>query len=467
MSLLQLAVFTAAGIVIGAIRKPALRVRVILFASALAIYWLQPASAIRYLEFWFPTLTLGLVILVYALCYSEAVRRKQNLIDLGILAGAWLTAGLLRYVGLSLTSTTPPQFSTVLIWSLLILAVAAVLTLPKSKRALNLTLMLGVLAIFLFLKNEHLARLASGWLRGLTGQDPNLANSFEVVWLGYSYAAFRLLHALLDKKNNRLPNDLTLAEFASFVIFFPSFTAGPIDRVQNFAKKLRENLILDAPRLIGGMERLTLGVFKKFVLADSLALVSLSAQNAGQIEDPLWGWVVLYAYSFRILLDFSGYTDIAIGIGIFAGNQLPENFNRPYRNSNLTEFWNNWHMTLTQWFRAYFFNPLTRAMRSAKIKFPLPLIIITGQFSTMVLIGLWHGISWSFVLWGVWHGIGLFVHNRWSTFLKNRQVDVQRTWLKVLGVLVTFHYVALGWIWFVLPEPAVGWEFLKLLIGVV
>jgi alginate O-acetyltransferase complex protein AlgI len=321
-----------------------------------------------------------------------------------------------------------------------------------------------ILAVFLFLKNEHLAQLSSVWLRRWTGQDPALARSFEIVWLGYSYTAFRLLHSLLDKKNNQLP-DMALAEFASYVIFFPSFTAGPIDRVQNFIKKLRENLVIDAPRFIAGMERLTIGIFKKFVLADSLALISLSAQNAEQINHTLWGWVILYAYSFRILLDFSGYTDIAIGIGIFAGIQLPENFNKPYLNSNLTQFWNNWHMTLTQWFRAYFFNPLTRALRSARVKIPLPLIIAIGQISTMIIIGLWHGVSWNFVLWGAWHGVGLFIHNRWSTFMKSKQVDVQHTWLRAFAMILNFQFVAIGWIWFVLPSPELGWQYLKLLFG--
>ena len=293
-----------------------------------------------------------------------------------------------------------------------------------------------------------------------------MARSFEIVWLGYSYTAFRLIHVLLDKKNNRLPG-MDLAEFASYVLFFPSFISGPIDRVQNFTKKLRENLVIDTSRFITGMERLTIGIFKKFVLADSLALVSLNAQNAELINHTLWGWVILYAYSFRILLDFSGYTDIAIGIGIFAGIQLPENFNRPYLNSNLTEFWNNWHMTLTQWFRAYFFNPLTRALRSARVKIPPALIIFIGQMSTMIIIGLWHGVSWNFVLWGAWHGVGLFIHNRWSTFLKSQQVDVQRKWLRAFGMILNFQFVALGWVWFVLPSPELGWQYLKLLFGVV
>ena len=133
MSLLQLVVFSTAGILIGAIKKPAFRVRIILFFSALVIYWLQPPSAIRYLEFWFPTLTIGMVILVYAVCFPDSIRGRQNLADLGILVAVWLVAGLLRYLGVSLTSTTPPQFITIAVYSIVLLTAIAALTLLRLK----------------------------------------------------------------------------------------------------------------------------------------------------------------------------------------------------------------------------------------------------------------------------------------------------------------------------------------------
>ena len=469
MTLLQLAVFSLAGILIGFIWPSRLRSRVILAASILAIYWMQPASTIRYLAFWLPTLTLALVLWVYTTCFPLAIRNKNNQVDITILLSTALFIGLLRYMGplCCLTSTTPPQFLSIIIFLVGIFILAALLTLPNSPKAIIPSLIILILTAFFFLKNEVLATSLSRGLRAITGQNTQLANGFEIIWLGYSYVAFRLLHVLRDKQNGRL-NDMELAEFASYVLFFPSFTAGPIDRAQNFVKKLRENLKLDSARFISGTERLAAGIFKKFVLADSLALISLSAQNAPQVNAILWGWVILYAYAFRILLDFSGYTDIAIGIGIYAGIQLPKNFNKPYRNSNLTEFWNNWHMTLTQWFRAYFFNPLTRYFRSSKLKLPLPIIIIIGQFSTMILIGLWHGIAWNFILWGAWHGAGLFIHNRWSTFIKNRGLQPKLTEsksMKYFGIALTFNYVALGWIWFVLPNVNMGWAFIKILFG--
>jgi alginate O-acetyltransferase complex protein AlgI len=151
------------------------------------------------------------------------------------------------------------------------------------------------------------------------------------------------------------------------------------------------------------------------------------------------------------------------------GFDLPENFNRPYLKPNLTQFWNNWHMTLTQWFRAYFFNPLTRSLRRKK-NFPAWSVILITQLSTMVLIGMWHGVTLNFLLWGVWHGLGLFVHNRWLAWFKGHSAWLEvNIWRKkvwnVLGMVLTFHYVAIGWLFFALPNPSLAWRMLGLLFG--
>ncbi len=141
---------------------------------------------------------------------------------------------------------------------------------------------------------------------------------------------------------------------------------------------------------------------------------------------------MLYAYAFQLFFDFSGYTDIAIGTARLMGIKLPENFNHPYLKPNLTQFWSNWHMTLTQWFRAYFFNPVTRALRSASKPVSIPVIIFITQLGTMLLIGLWHGVSFNFILFGLWHGIGLFIHNRWSDWTKAWFSRLPSLWQKVL-----------------------------------
>jgi D-alanyl-lipoteichoic acid acyltransferase DltB (MBOAT superfamily) len=125
-------------------------------------------------------------------------------------------------------------------------------------------------------------------------------------------------------------------------------------------------------------------------------------------------------------------------------------------------------MTLTQWFRAYFFNPVTRALRSGKKSLPIPVIIFLTQLATMVLIGLWHGVTLNFVAWGMWHGLGLFIHNRWSDLTRARFTTLSPRWHSILnigGVLLTFNFVALGWVFFALPDLSSSTNYLRILFG--
>jgi D-alanyl-lipoteichoic acid acyltransferase DltB (MBOAT superfamily) len=212
-------------------------------------------------------------------------------------------------------------------------------------------------------------------------------------------------------------------------------------------------------------------LFRKFILADALALIALSGTNAQQVQTSGWLWVMLIAYAFQIFFDFAGYTDIAIGTGMLLGFQLPENFNQPYRKPNLALFWNSWHMTLTQWVRSYLFFPLTRALRKED-KLSAPLIIFITQMLTMLVIGLWHGVTRNFLIWGAWHGIGLFVHNRWSAFAgpKVAELTQNRPTLtgifKVSGILLTFLFVSLGWVWFALPTTSLAMATFAKLFGI-
>ena len=475
MSLVHLSVFIGLALLISPFLQKQSREWFLLVGSIFAVYWLQPPSAIRNLDFWLPTATIALTIIVYTSLKSgsDNGERRKDVISGLIIALTVLLIGSLRYLEplCCLTATRPPQIIYILI-SIILMGLVRIfinrIFLGK-KRLLNL-LLLFVLGVFLVLKNETLTLALSAWLRGTMGQSVELAQAQDISWLGFSYVAFRLLHTLRDRITGRLP-DVSLREFVTYIIFFPAFTAGPIDRIQRFVGDLRQEARINSPQIVMGAKRIFIGVFKKFALADSLALIALSPQNAFQTTSALWTWVALYAYSFRIYLDFSGYTDIAIGIGHLFGFNLPENFNRSYLQSNLTTFWNNWHITLTQWFRAYFFNPLTRALRTAGRKFPMWLIILTGQLSTMVLIGLWHGISLNFIIWGAWHGLGLFLHNRWTNFsrplfsLENRPQYLQKI-VTMVGVFVTFNYVAIGWLWFALPLPEQSWHVLSMIFGI-
>ena len=481
MSLLNIAVFLALGLAVTLLAKfspkTGWRNPVLLVSSILAIYWLQPALPIRTLDFWLPTLVLGLSILGWLLTRSAAqTDRRGDWITLALVTATVLALALTRHLSVTgfLTPSRPPQTWQVLI-VLAVLAVLVGVVLKFSGNTLHVPVflisafVLLILVFFLILKTPFLVELASSFLRGLNRQDVFAASSLDIRWLGFSYIAFRLIHTLRDSLTHRMPA-VNLQEYLIYLVFFPAFTAGPIDRIERFIKDLRTPYQPTAASVLDSSKRLLVGLFKKFALADSLALIALNGVNSGQVNSAGWMWLLLYAYTFQIFLDFSGYTDIAIGLSGFLGIHLPENFNHPYLRPNLTLFWNNWHMTLTQWFRAYFFNPLTRWLRSGGRFLPVWLVILSTQLSTMVLIGLWHGITWNYVLWGAWHGIGLFVHNRWSESTKPLWVrldsrPILHRGLTIVSVLLTFHYVALGWVWFALPSLPSSWRVLTILFG--
>ncbi len=453
---------------IGKIRNP-----ILLTVSVLAIYWLQPALPIRGMDFWLPTATLLIAVLGWLLT-SEPEQRslRANGLTLGILAAAVLLLSASRFflkAGI-LTPSRPPQLQ----WVALALVAAAGLFLllarSRSRKPWGYTLMIaGLLALFSILKFPQLTLWVSEGLRSLAGQKPDLAAATDLRWLGFSYIAFRLIHTLRDRQMGRL-SGATLQEYLIYLLFFPAFTAGPIDRVERFLKDLRAPYAPQTDDLGEGGKRLVLGLFKKFVIADALAMMALSNQNAVQVHSAGYMWLLVYAYAFEIFFDFSGYTDIAIGLGRWLGIKLPENFNHPYLKPNLTQFWNNWHMTLTTWFRSYFFNPLTRSLRGGKKPLPVPLVIFVTQLLTMSLIGLWHGMTLNFLLWGAWHGFGLFVHNRWAEFMKPRSAAIEAhpalsKTLTVLSTIFTFNYVALGWVWFALPSLQLSLNVFSRLFG--
>lgn len=447
---------------------------VLLALSAAVVFWLQPGNdAIPSLAFWIPFATLAVTVLAWALTAPPEARGWRENLPAGLtLGGTVLLVVLDRYIpSLQIfTEFLPlPLFAGLAIAGVFLL-VCAVGYFQGGVRLFRTFLLLGILAVFIFLKTPHLSGNVLSAVSAWRGRPLPADAASVLAWMGYSYLAFRLMHTIRDRQMGRLPA-VGLAEYVNYVIFFPAFTAGPIDRLERFIGDLRSPPALTNEDWFFVGKRLALGLFKKFVLADLLAVVSITDALAAQTRTGGWLWVLLYAYALRIYFDFGGYTDIAIGMGRLMGVCLPENFAAPYLKPNLTQFWNSWHMTLTQWFRSYFFNPLTRAMRAAKRPLPVWFMILLAQLSTMVLIGLWHGITWNFVLWGGWHGLGLFIHNRWSDFVRGRMPAWSTTRLGSAlihgaGVLLTFHFVALGWVFFALSSPGVSWLALLKLLGV-
>lgn len=451
-----------------------LRGWILLGLAVLAIFWLQPAMPIRFLDFWLPVLTLAITLLSWLLtAQKKQVRSRQTFGTTAFLFLLILLIALTRHLGWDdlLTANRPPQTVQVLVGLGILAALAFLLGwLGRSTARWQGAGILALLLVFIFLKLPDLTLWLSGIVRGWVGQSSANASALDIRWLGFSYVAFRLIHTLRDRQAGRL-GDVSLQSYVNYVIFFPAISAGPIDKVQRFTRDLQQPVTHDLSSFTDAFYRILIGLFKKYAIADTLALAALNSQNATQIQSNGWGWILVYAYAFQIYFDFAGYTDIAIGLGRLLGIQLPENFNRPYLKPNLTQFWNNWHMTLTQWFRAYFFNPFTRSLRTRYRDLSPAWVILITQLSTMLLIGLWHGITWNFVLWGIWHGLGLFVHNRYNEWVKTRSSRwADRPRLKqvinVLNVLVTFNFVALGWVWFALPQVSSSMQVFARLFGI-
>lgn len=461
MTVVQIGILMLAATAIGQMRKG--RQLAMLAASVLALFWLQPAQQFGSLLFWLPLATLGITVLSWVVTSKPEVRGLQENWPALVVMGAVIAlADLNRYFGLASLYTVhaPSPVLVLLVSGGLALVGLAISKWRRADRLWLWALLLGLIAIFVFLKTPGVAERSEALFRAARDASTTQA-VIPLTWLGYSYLAFRLMHTIRDRQTGRLPA-VPLSDYLNYAIFFPAFTAGPIDRLERFDKDLCAPQQLANDDWLQAGTRLFGGLFKKFVVADLLAVISINDVLVSRVQNGAWLWLFLYAYAFRIYFDFSGYTDIAIGMARLMGIRLPENFAAPYLKSNLTQFWNAWHMTLTQWFRSYVFNPFTRAMRSAEKPLPVWVMILLAQLLTMTLIGLWHGITVCFVLWGLWHGIGLFIHNRWNDFIRPRTpVWMQSStglWLaNAAGVVLTFNYVAIGWVFFSLSTPALAW----------
>ena len=467
MTLTHIAVFAAAALLYNWLpiqwRKWAL-----MAGSVIAIYWLQPALPIRQLDFALPTATIIITLLCWLIMRLPQPLTTDDYRALALTAGLILALSTTRYLipELRLTSRPPELWHVGLALLVATGAGFVLMWLNKTWRNLYAASIIVLVALFVVYKHDPLATWVSEILRTQRGQDITLASPLDFGWLGFSYVAFRLIHTLRDRQTGLLPA-LNLREYLTYVIFFPAYTAGPIDRAERFAPDYRD-LTLPPPSRVDGTQRIAVGLFKKFVIADSLALISLDLTTAQQASTGSGLWILLYAYAFRLFFDFSGYTDIAIGIGILYGIRLPENFNHPYLRQNITTFWQSWHITLSNWVRFYVFTPLSRWLLRRPHKPPTEIILLVCHLITMIVIGLWHGITWTFLIWGVWHGTGLFIHKLWSDRTRKwhrnlqQRPTVAKLW-QLTGIVVTFHFVLLGWVWFALPDINIAFiTFLKL-----
>jgi len=284
---------------------------------------------------------------------------------------------------------------------------------------------LGVAANLAFLAYAKYFTFFFGHIPALAGLTP------KSLPLGVSFFTFSAVAYLVDVSRRACPAETNPIRFALFLAFFAKITAGPIARAQD----MRDHAGLTLEDVTEGFKRLAIGLAKKTLIAGQLGALADAAfgERAGNL-DMGTAWLGLVCYALQLYFDFSGYTDMAVGLGRLFGYRLPENFNYPYTAQSVREFWRRWHMTLSSWFRDYLYIPLGGG-RVAPWRVQLNLLIV------FTLCGLWHGASWSFVVWGLWHGLFLALERTAVGRLLDRAPRPLRHLYAVLAV-------GLGWVFF-------------------
>ena len=271
--------------------------------------------------------------------------------------------------------------------------------------------------------------------------------------MGLSFFAFTSISYLIDIYRKEISAENNLIDFSVFLLMFPKISQGPITKYANVVTGIKKPVI-KIDTISNGLRRFVAGLAKKVLVADHLGVVSskVFSQNPNFLN-PIIAWYGLIAFSLQIFLDFSAYTDMAIGLGNVLGFELPENFNFPYISKSITEFWRRWHMTLTNWFRSYLFIPLEISRRKVK-RFRLETNLILVFLAT----GLWHGIGPNFILWGLYYGIIIALE---ANFLGK--------WLKKINPIfqhvLTLLLITFGWVFFRIQKISSWSPFFRSLFG--
>ena len=276
----------------------------------------------------------------------------------------------------------------------------------------------------------------------------------EITWtyialpIGISFFTFQKLTYSVDVYRNVHKPLKRVWDYALYILMFPQLIAGPIVRFNEIADQIEDRRAFEKPdaRLLGFF-RFVIGLSKKVLIANVLGeqVDKIFAMNAADISTPA-AWIGVIAYSFQIYYDFSGYSDMAIGIGRMIGFRFPENFNNPYISQNITEFWRRWHITLGRWMRDYLYIPLG-GNRVPKYRFFFNLWVV------FLISGFWHGAAWNFVLWGAFHGFFLIADRIFF-------INFTRRIGKFPSIVLTYFITLIGWVLFRADTLTFAWEYL-------
>lgn len=308
-----------------------------------------------------------------------------------------------------------------------------------------------------------------------------------VLPLGISFLVFQKIAFLADVHSGEV-KVLGFLEFLLFTLFFPRAVAGPIVHYQEIVPQFLDAARQDATDVAVGVCLFSIGLFKKTVIADSLGqFVStvfgtpLNPESADLPPTMLVSWAALLAYTFQLYFDFSGYSDMALGVARMLGIRLPMNFNSPFKATNIVEFWGRWHITLTRFLTAYIYTPLVLRVSRARVAknrsilrgrrssaSAIGLLVAFPTLTTMTISGLWHGAGWQYIVWGSLHGAYLTVNQSWR-MMRPRfwpdQVSYER-FMRPVGRVLTFGCVVVALAFFRAPSVSSAISILKGMAGV-
>ncbi|QZY55488.1 MBOAT family O-acyltransferase [Crassaminicella profunda] len=263
--------------------------------------------------------------------------------------------------------------------------------------------------------------------------------------VGISFYTFQTLSYSIDVYKGKIKPEKHLGIFALYVSFFPQLVAGPIERSDKLLPQFYEKYRFDYDRFANGLVQMGWGFFKKVVIADRVAILVNQVYNNVTEYTGIQLIVATVFFTFQIYCDFSGYSDIAIGLARILGFDLMKNFNRPYGATSIPDFWRRWHISLSTWFKDYLYIPLGGS-KTSKPRWYFNLSL------TFLISGLWHGANWTFILWGCIHGfyqmVSISTRNIRSTFVRGIKLDQFPILHRLLNIIITFLLVCFAWIFF-------------------
>ncbi|CDZ75976.1 D-alanyl-lipoteichoic acid biosynthesis protein DltB [Legionella massiliensis] len=328
---------------------------------------------------------------------------------------------------------------------------ASKLSQPKKKLLLFIGILVNVAILVSFKYTTFILRDILLPLHLYSGQIPEGTGP---LLLGISFITFHKISYLVDSYKGRAVPPRNFYDCALYIFLFPQLIAGPIIRYHDIGSQIHQRSYTSSVFLVGCF-RFCIGFAKKILIADQLGLVAdrIFALPTNELSLGC-AWAGAFSYMLQIYFDFSGYSDMAIGLGCMMGFRFPENFNRPYISKSITEFWRRWHISLSSWMRQYLYIPLG-GNRTSKSRAFINLWIV------FLISGLWHGASWTFVAWGAYYGFFLCVEKYCSEAFPNLHNFIP----SVLKFSLTMLIVLFGWVLFRAPTLSYAIDFMKVMLG--